>query len=267
MNYSHKISDMVWSYSRIGCYTSCPYQFLLGYISKEKKQDTFFADFGSLIHTEMERYLNGVIPVEALTTDYILHFKEAIKGKPPTQKMYKKYFQSGIDYLKDPQFPFQLENILWVEEKLEFALDDIPFVGIVDCLIEDPDHGLILLDHKSRQLKARSPRRKKPPTKSDLELDDYLRQLYLYSYAVKDKLGKFPDRLAFNCFRNDPGKRIIVEPFREEKAEEVRQWAIDTVHEIIANEDWSPNMQFWQCNHLCSYNQSCEYFTEHDGKW
>lgn len=267
MNYSNIIGDMRWSYSKVKTFHSCPYQFLLAYISKEKQKDAFFANFGSLIHEEMEKYLNGTLSEDALSTDYILHYKDVVKGKAPNPKMAASYFQSGLDYLNDINFPYDRKNVLWVEKRTRFELGDFDFVGVIDCLIDDPDDGLVLLDHKSRRLRQRSPRKKKPPTKSDIELDEFQKQLYLYCIPVKEELGRYPDHIAFNCFRNEPKKRLIIDKFDEEKFEEAKEWAINSIKTIIDNEEWSPDLQYWQCNHICSYNDACEYFQEHDGKW
>lgn len=267
MNYSNIIEGMRWSYSRVNCFHHCPYQFLLGYISREKSQDAFFADFGSLIHAELEKYLSGELTEEALSTDYIMNYRDAVKGKAPTSKMAAKYFQSGLDYLNDVNFPYDVKDIVWVEEPVRFTVGDFEFTGIIDCLIEDPEDGLVLLDHKSRKLRPRSPRKKKSPTKSDQELDEYQRQLYLYSIAVEDKIGRLPDVIAFNCFRNEPKHRLIKEAFDKEKFEDAKEWAINSIKTIIDNDSWEPDMDYWKCNHLCSYNKACEYFTGHDGKW
>ena len=267
MNYSMIIKEMVWSYSRVSTFDSCPYQFFLQYISREEQTNSFFADYGKLMHSVLEKYLSGELSDEALTTDYILRYRDVVKGKAPNPKMAKKYFQGGIDYLNDVNFPYSLKHVLWVEEPARFMVGDFDFMGFIDCLIDDPEDGLVLLDHKSRQLRPRSPRKKKPPTKSDLELDKYERQLYLYCIAVKDKIGRYPDHIAFNCFRNEPKKRLIKDPFDEDKFEAAKQWAIDTINTITNNEDWDAEMEFWKCNHLCSLNHTCEYFLDHDGKW
>ena len=267
MNYSNIINDMRWSYSRVNCFHNCPYQFLLGYITREKQHEAFFANFGSLIHAELEKYLNGELSEDALSTDYILNYRSAVKGKAPNQKMWRNYFQSGLEYLNDVNFPYDLDNVIWVEEATRFYVGDYEFNGIIDCLIEDQDDGLVLLDHKSRRLKPRSPRKKKPPTKSDVELDEYQRQLYLYCIPVKERLGRYPDTIAFNCFRNDPGKRLIKDKFDEARFEAAKQWAIESIEKIVNNEEWTPDLDYWKCHHLCSYNHACEYFKENEGKW
>lgn len=137
---------------------------------------------------------------------------------------------------------------------MEFKIGDKPFTGIIDCVAKDED-GIILVDNKSRALKERSKRKK--PTKSDAELDEYLRQLYLYSIPIKDTFHCYPARLEFNCYRTG---QLISEPFREEELERAKQWAADSIEAITNNEDWSPKLDFWKCRYLCDFCDECEYF-------
>lgn len=113
----------------------------------------------------------------------------------------------------------------------------------------------MILDNKSRDLKPRSLRKK--PTKSDGELDSYLRQLYLYSVPIKDLFDTYPDRLEFNCFRTG---QLISEPFQEKALGTTKEWALQTIEKITENDDWSPQMDYWKCRYLCDLNQHCEYY-------
>ena len=129
--------------------------------------------------------------------------------------------------------------------KVQFYVQDIPFVGVIDYLGKDED-GLVIVDHKSRELKPRSKRSK--PTLKDKELDEVLKQLYLYSIPVKDKYGSYPTKLCLNCFRN---QELIVEPFDETKLEETKQWAVDRIHEIQGEKEFEPNQNFFFCPWIC----------------
>lgn len=120
-------------------------------------------------------------------------------------------------------------------------------------MAKDGDN-IIILDNKSRALKPRSGRKK--PTKSDLELDEYLRQLYLYSIPIQTEFQQYPERLEFNCFRT---QQIIPEPFREDALEHAKLWALQTIDTITQNEDWSPKMEYWKCKYLCDHSHQCEY--------
>ena len=138
---------------------------------------------------------------------------------------------------------------------MNFSIGDNNFAGIIDCVAKD-ESGIVIVDNKSRALKPRSGRKK--PTKADVELDEYLRQLYFYSIPIKDTFHSFPKRLEFNCFRTG---QLISEPFCEEELERVKQWAKDRIAIITENEEWSPKIDFWKCRYLCDMCDECEYFS------
>ncbi len=252
MQYSNIISDFTWSYSRIKQFESCPYAFLLHYIKHMPKKTLFFSSYGSFIHKLLERYLTGDLKKDELASEYLFLFKTKVRGKAPTPEIFKSYFEQGLNYLRGINFPYK--NILAVEDKMNFDVEGNKFVGVVDCVAQDGDE-LVIVDHKSRALKERSQRKK--PTKTDEELDSYLKQLYLYSFPVREKYGRFPDRLEFNCFRTG---KIISEKFRESEVEKAKSWAVDSIKTITDNDDWSPKVDFWKCCHLCDFSPVCEYY-------
>lgn len=230
----------------------CPYKFFLTYIKRYEGKPMFFSDFGSFMHKIIEMYLNGELTKDELPQYYLMNFRENVVGKAPKPEIFKTYFEQGLQYLKHIDFPYQ--NPVGVETKANFSLDDMPFTGIMDCVVVDGD-GLVILDNKSRTLKPRSKRKK--PTKSDAELDEYLRQLYLYSIAAQESFKLPVKRLEFNCFRTP---ELISEPFVQEKQDEAKCWALETIEKIKKNEDWSPDMEFWKCSYLCDLHDECEYF-------
>lgn len=257
MNFSNIISDFTWSYSRIGQFEMCPYGFLLNYIKHVPKKPMFFAEYGKFMHKIIEMYLSGVLDKDDLVNFYISNFRKKVIGRAPNKDIFKTYFQDGLQYLSNIEFPYQ--DILGIEKKVEFKIGDKPFVGIIDCIAKDGDE-LIIVDNKSRTLKPRSKRAK--PTKSDEELSAYSRQLYLYSVPIKPTFHTYPSRLEFNCFRSG---QLISEPFEEEGLEHAKEWALRAIDTITYNEDWSPRLDYWRCRYLCDFSDSCEYFQMNRG--
>lgn len=243
---------MVWSYSRITSFESCPYKFFLSYIKHLDKKNMFFSDYGTLMHKIIEMRLNGELSEQEMVPYYLSHFRKDIKGFAPTRAIFKTYFEQGLQYLNHMDFPYPAP--IGVEKGVDFFIGDKPFTGIIDCVAKREDGSIAILDNKSRDLKPRSSRKK--PTKSDEELDSYLRQLYLYSVPIKDSFDTYPSRLEFNCFRTG---QLISEPFREEALGTTKKWALQTIEKITENDDWSPKMDYWKCRYLCDLSQHCEY--------
>lgn len=251
MDYSHLIKKMRWSYSRLTTFEQCPYKFFLQYIEHEHKTPLFFSDFGSFVHHILELYLNGLLQKEELSSFYLTRFSRKVAGEAPSPQIYKSFFNAGLNYLRTIDFCDPHPEA--VEWKTEFKLGDNSFVGIID-VVSNKDGTLAIIDHKSHPLKPRSGRAK--PTKGDKELDDYLRQLYLYSIPVYEKYGKFPDKLMFNCFRTGV---LVEEDFSEEKFSEVCQWALDLIEQIAKCEYWTAEPEFFKCKYLCDCHDSCDY--------
>lgn len=252
--YRPLIEDMVWSYSRIKAFSDCPYRWYLKYIylPKLEKKEQFFASYGSFMHYLLSEFYGGKKSVGEIRLEYLLKFQAQVLGYAPSHKIFQNYFNDGREYLN---FLKPTENkVLSVEEEFETTICGLPFVGYIDLLEETAEGELILIDHKSRALKPRSKRKK--PTKLDAELDDYLRQLYVYSAAIRQKYGRYPAYLAFNCFRKQD---LIVEPFRNEKYQETMNWLVHEVEEIKACSQFYPDLDYFKCRHLCEMRDHCEY--------
>lgn len=252
MRYDLLIDQMEWSYSRITLFEDCPYCWMQKYIYNVDTQPKFFAQYGRFMHDILRRHFAGELARNELAAYYLMHFRDEVTGRPPSQKIYDAYFEQGRQYLKALSLPER--KILKVEQEMHFEFAGHPFVGFLDLLSEDSDGTLYLTDHKSRALKPRSNRAK--PTVSDLELDQYLRQLYLYAHAVHQLYGRYPDYLEFNCFRNG---EWITEPFKKERLQEVEAWAASRIDEITRTDEWLPALDFWYCKHLCDTSAECEY--------
>ena len=255
VSYLPLIEDMTWSYSRLGSFKDCPYRFFLRYISKCKDEPQFYAEYGSFIHRLIEQYYRGEITKQEMQTVFLSDFSTEVKGKRPNKDIVKKYIQKGSEYLGSFEpFPYKMVD---VEMKVEFHIGGSPFVGYIDFLGIDEEGNYIVIDNKSRDLKPRSKR--KTPTVKDKELDQMLRQLYLYSSAVKEKYGKFPTKLCFNCFKAGV---FIEEPFNEEAYDEAIHWAEKTIELIKGTEDFYPMQDYFACNFLCGVNEECLYYEE-----
>ncbi len=247
---------MTWSYSRLTSFESCPYGWFLSYLYKDenglplKRESGFFAEFGSFMHLIHQLYLQRILQAGELSMFYIQHFASNVRSRPPSTKVYTSYFSQGLSYFDSFSFPSR--KIIGVEDNISFTFAGKPWTGFVD-LISEEDGKLIITDHKSRDLKPRSNRQK--PTKQDQELDEYLRQLYVYAAAAKERYGNYPDILEFNCFRS---KVMIREPFRFEVLQDVEAWAADQIEKITTNQEWKATPDFWRCNHLCDVCNACE---------
>ena len=83
-----------------------------------------------------------------------------------------------------------------------------------------------------------------------------LRQLYIYSAAIKQEYGVFPEALCFNCFRTGT---FIEEPFNEEAYHSAIDWAKNMVEDIKNTDEFYPNREFFSCYYICGVSGDCCY--------
>lgn len=253
MIYKPLIHDMTWSYSRIKTFSDCPYKFFLKYIHQYTEEEMFYASYGKFVHKLIERHYKSGIPKEQMKKEFILNFSSEVKGKRPSESIVCNYFKSGLDYFESFN-EFNLETI-GVEKKVNFTIDGYNFTGFIDYIGRDKD-DIIIIDNKSRNLKSRSGRIK--PTQKDLELDDMLIQLYLYSVPVINDFGTYPKKLCFNCFRNNT---LVEEVFDCNKYINALEWAKQLINNIEETNVFYPSVDYFRCNYLCGLNNQCEYYS------
>lgn len=256
--YRPLIERMTWSYSRLKMFEECRYKFFLNYICKSQKEHKFYADYGRLVHKIIEMFYKGEIPKDKLVDEFRYSWSDYIKPETePGVKQVIDYFSKGVKYFSNfEEFPYKTISI---EETFNFSIDGENFTGRIDYLGEDESGNLVLIDNKSRDLKPPSGRKK--PTQYDLDREEMFTQLYLYSYPIKEKYGKLPSKLCFNCFKNG---NFIAEKFNEEQYDKAIKWALSTIEEAenLTSDDIYPNIDYFRCNRLCSVCSSCCYYLE-----
>lgn len=250
-SYAHIISDMTWSYSRLKAFEDCPYRWFLRYIRCLPEKELFFSGYGKFMHELLAQCNLGTCTPAQAELAYLTEFRSKVIGDPPNFKVFQNYFQSGLSCLRSlPQYP---QSPVAVEENVSFHIDGHAFTGFIDQ-IDLIGGDFVVTDHKSRNLSARSKR--SAATAKDAELDGYLRQLYLYAIAVKQKYGSYPKALVFNCFRSN---QRIVEPFCKSACEKAKQWAIASVQTITHESNFAPSPEYFKCRFLCGMQDSCVY--------
>ena len=252
VSYRPLIDEMVWSYSRIESFVDCPYRWFLKYIKHYKESDQFYASYGSFMHKLIEQYYRGRLKKDEMVSKFLIDFKKEVMGLRPNQSVVEKYIQYGIRYLESFK-PFD-SNMVDVEKKVEFCIDGIPFIGFIDYLGEQ-DGEDVIIDNKSRDLKPRSKRT--TPTAKDRELDSMLRQLYIYSAAIKQEYGRFPKLLCINCFRTGV---FIEEPFNIDAYNEAVDWVKEQIETIKEADEFIPYLDYFSCKFICGVNNECDYY-------
>lgn len=217
------------------------------YFMKEKGLSNAFAEYGTLVHSIMERYAKGELGILELPDVYIDEFSKMTETFPKMKfcDLKETYYKQGLEFLQNFS-GYDKYKILDVEQQFEIPINDFIFNGIIDLIFEDENGNLVIQDYKS-----------KAKFKNKKEQAEYARQLYLYSLYIKNTYGKFPSMLKFSMFRHN---QIIDIPFDEKSLTEAITWATNTVDKIRKCWDYERKPEEFFCKNICNYRETCNCF-------
>lgn len=234
-----------YSFTKLSAFHTCKYGYYMTYIQHSKGIGNCFSSYGSEVHSIMERYAKGKLPLNGLPEVYAWEFDTAVPERFPTlknvQDLRKTYFEQGKSYLEKFK-GYDDRKILGVEEEFMIDIDDWSFRGFID-LVYEQDGKLVIQDYKSKKA-----------FKGEKEQKEYARQMYLYSLYVKQKYGRNPDMLRFEMFRSQKQADI---PFDESELQEALEWATNTVKEIRKCWDYTPTCDLFFSQNLCNHREYC----------
>lgn len=273
--YEDDIKAMLFSYSRLTSYETCPYAFYLHYILKDRElyppQNNFYASNGSAAHETFEAIEKGDIDVYDAPEYYTERFneiKEDIKPKIK-QSTFDKTLESFMELSEDWLDGYE---IVGVELKLQAEVCGVPFYGFIDLLLRDKTDGrLVLLDHKS----AKPFFKKNGEIYANLkhQFHEYNNQAYLYSALIYEEFGEFPKQIVWNHFKD--GCKWTTIDFNKKDYYTALEWFNETYHKLLADSEFEPqeylsnpaakNEEFY-CKNLCNFRDSCEYLDDYKKK-
>lgn len=259
---------MVWSFSRLNSYYTCPYEWYKIYVDCEECEESAVAQFGKFMHHILELYTKGELEIFELSQYYENHFEEFVTKEFPPNKyvdMYEKYYNAGLEYLDNIDLELDKYQVLGIEKEVRFKIDGYDFIGYIDLLLKNKETGeIIILDHKSANIGIL---KSGAIAKKDREhFEEFKKQLYLYSIPVISEYG-YVNKLKWNLFKE---QRFIEIPWDKKEYENTIRWASDTVNKIKIEEEWGVNKELikaqeegkstpFYCLFLCSQRKVCPF--------
>lgn len=237
-----------YSFSKLSSFNTCKYGYDKRYNQHLKGIGNCFSSYGLLVHSLLERYSKGELPLECLCEVFQWEFDTSVPEPFPKSKfcpnMRELYFNQGVDFFW-AFTGYGDSRILDVENDFEYEIDDWIFNGVIDLVLLDENKKLIVLDYKS-----------KASFKTKKEQKVYARQLYLYALHVKKKYGRYPDILRFSLIRKN---QVVDVPFNIKDLEEAVCWARNTVAEIRSCWYYPSNPDQFFCQNLCNFRNECSF--------
>ena len=253
-----KINNMVWSFSRINSIGQCAYAWYLHYIEEYEDAPNAYAQFGTVCHETLEKYLNGELDMFTVSDYYQSHYVNTVTCDFPGNKyvdLGQKTYDQGLEYFNNLNFDFDRYEILGVEQELKFMVDKYPFHGFADAIYKDKETGeIILRDHKTSSFKYL---KNGSVSKTNQEhFTAFKRQEYLYCIPLIEQYGKV-DKLTWNMIRD---QRVIEIPFDKNEFKEAQEWAVQQIQTVEKETLWLPDTsQSYFCNVLCGQSNTCLY--------
>lgn len=239
---------MRWSFSSVNSYSTCPRCFKLSYIDKAPQVQNAFAQWGTFCHSILEKFYKGEYDIFDLVTAYRDGYNvSVVEDFPPNRyvDLSESYYNAGLKYFSEFNGLDNIE-VLEVEKRILTNFEGFDFVGVIDLVYRDLSNGnIVILDHKSKK-----------GFKNKNEIDQYIRQLYLYSKYIKDTFYLNPSELKFNLIR---GGEIISRPYSEEEYQEAVSWFVNTIKKIYQDVDFECKPNDFFCHHLCGVRNHCEW--------
>lgn len=253
----NKIDNMVWSFSRVNSVSQCLYAFYSHYIEGQKEKPNAYAQFGTLCHETLEKYLQHELDMFTVSQYYQEHYPEIVTCEFPPNKyadLGERAYLAGKEYFDNLNFDFSRYEVLGVEEELIFKVGKYDFHGFADAIYRDVENGeIILRDHKTSSFKYL--KNGDVSSKDKEHFKAFKRQEYLYCIPLIERYGKV-DWLSWNMIRD---RHEIKIPFNQKEFEEAQEWAINNIHILEDEKLWLPDTSSsYFCNVLCGV-ESCYY--------
>ncbi len=250
-----ELKNLTWSYSSMNLFENCPYGFKLTYIDRKKRVSNIFAEIGSATHAVFEDYFNDEAEIFELEDLFRKKYEYYVKSPVPknllkfnyedkTIELISKYFRT-IEINRDNYEP------LCIEGKAEYKIYNVSIVVKPDLIVRrKSDNKVILYDYKT--------------SKYDKEKHSgYAYQCSLYKHIWEQVSGIHVDEMAIIYVkeltkkRGEEPKNGKIVPL--EYDEKVMDRFLYDISSIIAERDWKPKLEQFQCENICSVRNSCRY--------
>jgi hypothetical protein len=248
------------SYSSLTTYETCHYSFKLTYLDKCERINNFYGQYGTLIHQTMYEYFANNLDAFELSSYFVDNYdKVVIAPAPPYPAgMEEKYKEAGLEFFNNFSFDKENNDIILNEEKLEFEFDEgVQFVAKPDLvLLNKPSENFILVDYKT-SAPFKIDKRNNKETIDQKKMDGYYKQMYIYTYALRNYKFTPIDKITLWFTRPDRKHTIT---WNEQDEEDAINWLHKEVNKIRRDEKFIfNNNNTYFCNQLCSVRESCEF--------
>lgn len=171
------INENIYSFSRLGTYKRCEYEYFLNYIKKEKSIDNIYGTLGGRVHELIgDIYMNKITNEKAIKEFNNAVLESTLKGMYfPTKKTEENFLENIRECLKKIKCPYDIGTFELEKEVYIKVFEKYVFMGFIDLVITNPDGTIDIGDFKTSTKFAAN------------EIDEKGFQLLLYGMAMEQQ--------------------------------------------------------------------------------
>ena len=152
--------DRIWSWSKINCFHTSPYEYYLKYIkkAKEDRADSIYTTTGGLAHNILEKFYTGEITYDKMIDEFedgwivaadIADLKFDRADEERNEKIKDKYYENLVHFFNNHTF---LKNNPIIEQFVKVKIDGNLFQGYIDCAFKDDEKCINIVDFKTSSI-------------------------------------------------------------------------------------------------------------------
>jgi len=262
-DFSFILDSLKFSNSSVNSFETCSLMFKLSYIDAKEKIENFYSQFGNHVHRTLEMYFDNKLEIFQLANYYAENFGVNITVAPPPfpKDLVSKYFEDGLTFFNDFSWDRDGLEILFREDFINSKIDNIELVVKPDLVVREKEtNQVILIDYKTAKImKGKYIDKKK--------LEEYKKQMFLYSYIIGKEKGISIDKIKLLFIREkDPLAQIQEVCYTQEDGENTIKEFLETVSKIKAESEWKSKQKIdYFCSEICSVRLSCPLYVSKFG--
>ena len=152
--------DRIWSWSKINCFHTSPYEYYLKYIkkAKEDRANSIYVTTGGLAHNILEKLYTDKITYDQMIDEFedgwivavdIADLKFDRADEERNEKIKDKYYENLVHFFNNHTL---LKNKPIIEQFVKVKIDDNLFQGYIDCVFKDDEDCINIVDFKTSSI-------------------------------------------------------------------------------------------------------------------
>lgn len=152
--------DRIWSWSKINCFHTSPYEYYLKYIkkAKEDRANSIYVTTGGIAHNILEKYYTDEIPYEKMLEEFedgwlvatdIADLKFDRSDEERNGKIKDKYYENLVHFFRNHT---KLEGKPIIEQFVKVKIGDNLIQGYIDIAFKDEEDYITIQDWKTSSI-------------------------------------------------------------------------------------------------------------------